>query len=119
MRSDSRSKNFFHACRVRPYKSPQKVSCNSSTKCWNRSLIGITLAMGCRSPFGSALACEAKANLHPLAFYTINVTSPLKRGGVSVQIQNWSELGSSRPQPFFRRREGSPAHEIKAKEVPQ
>lgn len=24
-----------------------------------------------------ALACEAKANLHPLAFYTINVTSPL------------------------------------------
>src|SRR6201981_2487370 len=65
-----------HACRVRPYRSPQKLSCNSSTKCWNRSLIGITLAMGCRSPFGSALACEAKANLQPLAFYTINVTSP-------------------------------------------
>src|SRR5215831_6818245 len=27
--------------------------------------MGITLAIGCRSPFGSALACEAKANLHP------------------------------------------------------
>jgi hypothetical protein len=26
--------------------------------------------------FGKALACEAKANLHPLAFYTIKVTSP-------------------------------------------
>src|SRR3989442_6746703 len=32
---------------------------------------------GCKSPFlGSAFACQAKANLHPLAFYTINVTSP-------------------------------------------
>jgi hypothetical protein len=41
-------------------------------------VIGIIFAIGCRSPFsGSALACEAKANLHPLAFYTINVTSPL------------------------------------------
>ena len=39
-------------------------------------MIGIIFAMGCRSPFGSALACQAKANLHPLAFYTINVTSP-------------------------------------------
>jgi hypothetical protein len=40
-------------------------------------VIGIIFAIGCRSPFsGSALACEAKANLHPLAFYTINVTSP-------------------------------------------
>jgi hypothetical protein len=39
-------------------------------------VIGIIFAIGCRSPFGTALACEAKANLHPLAFYTIKVTSP-------------------------------------------
>jgi hypothetical protein len=26
--------------------------------------------------FGKALARKAKANLHPLAFYTIKVTSP-------------------------------------------
>ena len=39
-------------------------------------MIGIIFAIGCRSPFGKALACEAKANLHPLVFYTIKVTSP-------------------------------------------
>jgi hypothetical protein len=43
-------------------------------------VIGIIFAIGCRSPsLGSALACEAKANLHPLAFYTIKVTSPFRR----------------------------------------
>src|ERR1700730_3247690 len=32
---------------------------------------------GCRSSFpGSDFACEAKANLHPLALYTIEVTPP-------------------------------------------
>jgi len=36
----------------------------------------------CSEPFGKALACEAKANLHPLAFYTINVTSPSKGIGL-------------------------------------
>jgi hypothetical protein len=30
------------------------------------------------SPVGTALACEAKANLHPLALYTIDVTSPTR-----------------------------------------
>jgi hypothetical protein len=34
------------------------------------------LCHGCKSPFEAALACQAKANLHPLAFYTIEVTSP-------------------------------------------
>jgi hypothetical protein len=33
--------------------------------------------MGVGLLFGMALACEAKANLHPLAFYTIEFTSPL------------------------------------------
>ena len=67
--SDSSSKNFFHAYRVRPYRSPQKLSCNSSTKCWNRSLIGITLAMGCRSPFGIGFACQAKPT-YTLSLFT-------------------------------------------------
>ena len=52
----------------------------SSRKCWECSLIGVILAFGCGSPFsGSALVCEAKANFHPLAFYTIEVTSPGER----------------------------------------
>src|SRR5581483_9764501 len=35
------------------------------------------LGHGCKSPFlRKALALHAKANLHPLAFYTIDVTSP-------------------------------------------
>ena len=69
--------NGCHACFVCPYRSPQKLSLISARKCWKCSVIGIIFAIGCRSPFfGKALACEAKANLHPLAFYTINVTSP-------------------------------------------
>jgi len=32
--------------------------------------------MGVGLLFGTALACEAKANLHPLRFYTIEFTSP-------------------------------------------
>jgi hypothetical protein len=48
-------------------------------------VIGIIFAMGCRSPFGSALAWEAKANLHPLVFYTINVTSPLIQCKMSLK----------------------------------
>jgi hypothetical protein len=48
-------------------------------------VIGIIFAIGCRSPFlGSALACEAKANLHPLAFYTIEFTSPVYTHSVVV-----------------------------------
>jgi hypothetical protein len=46
---------------------------NAVKKCWNRSVMGITLAIGCRSPFGKALACEAKANLHSLAFFPTRV----------------------------------------------
>src|ERR1700728_618186 len=61
---------------VCPYRSPQKLSFISARKCWQCSVIGIIFAIGCRSPFGKALACEAKANLHPLAFYTIEFTSP-------------------------------------------
>ncbi|MGA2904300.1 MAG: hypothetical protein ABSD98_10745, partial [Candidatus Korobacteraceae bacterium] len=41
------------------------------------SVMGVTFAMGVSLLFQGALACEAKANLHPLAFYTIEVTSPL------------------------------------------
>src|ERR1700751_1605406 len=56
--------------------------------------------MGCRSPFGSALACEAKANLHPLAFYTINVTSPqtqarARYGVCRAQLCFLSHLGAA------------------------
>jgi hypothetical protein len=39
-------------------------------------VIGVTFAMGVGLLFGMALACEAKANLHPLPFYTIEFTSP-------------------------------------------
>ena len=49
---------------------------------WNCSVMGITLAMGVSLLVRMALACEAKANLHPLAFYTIEVTSPLLWTGV-------------------------------------
>ena len=36
----------------------------------------VTFAMGVSLLSRSALACQAKANLHPLAFYTIELTSP-------------------------------------------
>src|ERR1700735_155335 len=72
---------------VCPYRSPQKLSFISARKCWKCSVIGIIFAIGCRSPFGKALACEAKANLHPLAFYTIEFTSPSPISPISpVQI---------------------------------
>jgi len=40
-------------------------------------VIGVTFAMGVSLLSRMAFACQAKANLHPLAFYTIYVTSPL------------------------------------------
>ena len=52
------------------------------------------MAMECRSPFGMALACEAKANLHPLALYTSNVTSlrfPTRWTRSSVQSSVYAE----------------------------
>ena len=36
----------------------------------------MSLALGCKFPFGKAVAREAKTSLHSLAFYTIKVTSP-------------------------------------------
>src|ERR1700739_336261 len=36
-----------------------------------------------------------------------------------LEIQNFSELGSSGVEPPFRRREGSPTHEISGKEIPE
>src|SRR5260370_41220036 len=45
------------------------------------------LRHGCRSPFfGMALACEAKANLHPLPFYTTEFTSQPRNGSYATQI---------------------------------
>src|SRR5258708_39616191 len=67
------SKNCCAACRVRACKSPQKLSCKSCTKCWKCSVIAIIFAMGVGLLFGMALACEAKANLHPLAFTQSNL----------------------------------------------
>ena len=53
-------------------------------KVWKCSVIGIIFAIGCRSPFGKALACEAKANLHPLAFTQSTLRHPrILHGGAS------------------------------------
>jgi len=75
-RSDSSSKNRCHAWRVCLYRPPQKPSFSSLRKCSKCSSIGIIFATGCRSPFQERLRLLGKANLHPLAVYTINVTSP-------------------------------------------
>jgi hypothetical protein len=44
-----------------------------------------------------ALACEAKANLHPLAFYTIEFTSPFSLISASKQPGDESYRGRSNP----------------------
>jgi hypothetical protein len=75
-RSDSRSNSRHMLCCTCPCRSPQKLSFSSLTKCWKCSVIGVTFAMGVSLLFKGALASQAKANLHPLAFYTIEVTSP-------------------------------------------
>src|SRR5271165_7404647 len=53
-----------------------KTLFSSLTKCWNCSVMGVTFAMGVSLLARMASASQAKANLHPLAFYTIKVTSP-------------------------------------------
>src|SRR5207245_1763159 len=71
------SHNRSHISPVFPYRSPQKVSFRSRTKCWNCSVIGATFAMGCKLLFKDlVLASEAKTNLHPPHFYTPEFTSP-------------------------------------------
>src|SRR5581483_11749359 len=95
-RSESSSKNRFHACWVSPYSSPQKLSFSSVKKCWNCSVMQLTLAMGCKSPFrrNRLLLDRQKANLHPLAFYTSEVTSPSVSRSVGQSLSyKW---GSSR-----------------------
>jgi hypothetical protein len=44
-------------------------------------VIGTIFAIGCRSPFlERLLLVRQKANLYPLAFYTLNFTSPARLG---------------------------------------
>src|SRR5581483_2505645 len=61
---------------------------SSVKKCWNCSVMQLTLAMGCQSPFrrNRLLLVRQKANLHPLAFYTSEVTSP--RTGTERKVQD-------------------------------
>src|SRR5579863_5734931 len=98
------SKNRCPARCVRASRSPQKLSCNSSTKCWYCSVIGVTFAMGV-SLFSkeSVSAFQAKTNLHPLAFYTIEVTSPaLQKGKVAspcIRLASGDRL-KSKWKPF-------------------
>src|SRR5271169_5092531 len=85
-RSLSAAKNCCAACCVRACKSPQKLSCNSATKCWKCSVIGIIFAMGVGLLFGVTLACEAKANLHPLAFTQSKLRHRVFRRGGSMPL---------------------------------
>jgi Histidine kinase-, DNA gyrase B-, and HSP90-like ATPase len=41
---------------------------SSARKCWKCSSIGIIFAIGCRSPFGTAFACQAKPTYTLLLF---------------------------------------------------
>src|SRR5271166_4416929 len=75
-RSESNSNSRPMLCCTCPCRSLQKLSFSSLTKCWNCSVMGVTFAMGVSLLARMASASQAKANLHPLVFYTIEVTSP-------------------------------------------
>jgi hypothetical protein len=65
-RSLSKAKNCSADCRTRPCRSPQKLSVNPSTKCWKCSLIGVTFAPGCKSPFQrTSFSCFGQNQLTP------------------------------------------------------
>ena len=75
-----------HTSRVFPYRSPQNISFKSRTKYWNCSVIGVTFAMGCKLLFKDLVSLASETNLHPLAFYTLEFTSPHFYGGESIVI---------------------------------
>jgi hypothetical protein len=56
----------------------------------------VIFAMGCKSHFwSSALTRQAKANLHPPAFYTQNFTSPpMKTGLVKISERRYHIINS-------------------------
>ena len=54
-----------------------KLSCNSLTKCWKCSVISVTFAVGCKSPFRRFRFLLGSQNLlTPSCFYTQEFTSP-------------------------------------------
>src|SRR6267378_3562596 len=67
-RSLRASKNCCAACRVRACKSPQKLSCNSSTKCWKCSLITVIFAMGVSLLFWNGFSLRGQSQLTPSCF---------------------------------------------------
>src|SRR5947209_8777533 len=67
-RSLRASKNCCAACRVRACKSPQKLSCNSATKCWKCSLIGIIFATGVGLLCWSGFSLRGQSQLTPSRF---------------------------------------------------
>src|SRR5271165_20165 len=67
-RSLSASKKFCAASCVRVCKSPQKLSCNSATKCWKCSVIGIIFAMGVGLLFWNGFSLRGQSQLTPSCF---------------------------------------------------
>src|ERR1700686_3915315 len=72
--SESTSNNFCSVSRVRPWKSPQKLSCRSRTNTSNRRVLFL-IRIGCRLLY-RRFCCSLQQNLHPLSFYTLKITSP-------------------------------------------
>src|ERR1700688_376242 len=75
--SESASNNFCSVSRVRPWKSPQKLSCRSRTNTSNRCVLFL-IRIGCRLLY-RRFCCSLQQNLHPLSFYTLKITSPCGR----------------------------------------
>src|ERR1700739_3716684 len=75
--SESASSSLCSVSRVRPWKSPQKLSCRSRTNTSNRCVLFL-IRIGCRLLY-RRFCCSSQQNLHPLSFYTLKITSPNDR----------------------------------------
>src|SRR5215469_6996528 len=92
----ARRASFAHTNR------PQKLSFISARKCWICSVIRTIFAIGCRSPFQERLLLvRQKANLHPLAFYTLNFTSPARLGITSGYARHPVRANLADETPYF------------------
>src|SRR5271157_2679271 len=109
-RSDSSSNSLRMLCCTCPCRSPQKLSFKSSKKCWKCSVIGVTFAMGVSLLLRMAFACKAKANLHPLAFYTTEFTSPKSLLPGKMAVRRSLVMGEAPLRVFFGRDDSTIAH---------
>src|SRR5579864_6748481 len=83
--SESASSSLCSVSRVRPWQSPQKLSCRSRTNTSNRCVLFL-IRIGCRLLY-RRFCCSSQQNLHPLSFYTLKITSPCR----------WNWKGTSLP----------------------